>query len=111
MGFALGAMLEKRQFLGLWLAGLAGGSRLGRARALASVCWKIPIFIEQGARMILIDTEADNQQPCTSSRRRALAIRMSTSTCLVTSPAILNTSSASEAALLQVKSVCHQEHS
>ena len=40
---------------------------------------------------------------CASSRRRALATRMSTSVSLATSPVILNTSSASEATHLQVR--------
>ncbi|MEC8436429.1 MAG: GNAT family N-acetyltransferase, partial [SAR324 cluster bacterium] len=65
VGFALGAMLEKRRNSWVygwldWLGVHAAWQGKGVGKRLLEKL--TDLFIEQGARMILIDTEADNQQ-------------------------------------------------
>ncbi|MGB0707943.1 MAG: GNAT family N-acetyltransferase, partial [bacterium] len=65
VGFALGAMLEKRRNSWVygwldWLGVHAAWQGKGVGKRLLDKL--TDLFIEQGARMILIDTEADNQQ-------------------------------------------------
>ena len=65
VGFALGAMLEKRRNSWVygwldWLGMHAAWQGKGVGKRLLEKL--TDLFIEQGARMILIDTEADNQQ-------------------------------------------------
>ena len=65
VGFALGAMLEKRRNSWVygwldWLGVHAAWQGKGVGKRLLEKL--TDLFIEQGARMILIDTEADNQK-------------------------------------------------
>lgn len=72
VGFVLGTLIEKRRSAWnygyvVWLCVAPEARRLGVARALVEQV--TDVFIDQGARMMIVDTEADNDEALAFFRR------------------------------------------